>query len=235
MPEYDVFAENYVTQQEHGDLASAIEFPAMTKLVGRIKGKKLLDLGAGIGWHAHFYAKKGACVTALDNSEKLLNKITNKKITVVHHDLNKKLPFDKKSFDIITASLALDHIRNLNKLLKEVQRTLKDDGTFYCSIPNPVFHQEEQLIGMRTNEDDVDIYGNYFYPRKIVNEYDDVTITLYHRTLTDYFTAFTKAGFTVQVLLEPQPPRSMKKKDLLGYSYASRNPVFLLFKLMRAD
>lgn len=233
MAEYDAFVENYITQQEHGDLARAVEFPAMTKLVGRVKRKKLLDLGCGLGHHAVFYEKRGANVTALDNSEKLLEKITHTEIIKIRHDINKKLPFAKESFDIITSSLVLDHVKNIDKPLKEIFRTLTPNGTFYCSIPNPLFHQEEQLIGMKQTEQEIDIHGNYFYPRKIVNEYDGATITLYHRTLTEYLRSFQKAGFVIETFLEAQPPHSMKKKDFLGYSFASRNPLFLLFKCMK--
>ena len=50
---------------------------------------------------------------------------------------NFKLPYDTDSFDIITAWDVIEHFPEPPfKLLKEMRRILKDDGTLLLSVPN---------------------------------------------------------------------------------------------------
>ena len=60
-----------------------------------------------------------------------------------------KLPFDKKSFDIVTVSFGMRNFSNINKSLSEVFKVLKDSGTFYClefsQINNKVLNNVYQL------------------------------------------------------------------------------------------
>ena len=46
--------------------------PCVEKLLGDVRGKKLLDAGCGEGYLARYYAKKGAEVTAIDLSQRLI-------------------------------------------------------------------------------------------------------------------------------------------------------------------
>ena len=46
--------------------------PCVERLLGEVKGKKLLDAGCGEGYLARYYAKKGADVTAIDLSQRLI-------------------------------------------------------------------------------------------------------------------------------------------------------------------
>lgn len=51
-------------------------------------------------------------------------------IQVFESDLNKRLPFEDKTFDVITANQVLEHVWNIDSLLLEIRRILKDDGIF---------------------------------------------------------------------------------------------------------
>jgi len=48
------------------------ELPKILKLAGDVKGKKLLDLGCGMGRHAKEYLDMGAKVTGVDVSEEMI-------------------------------------------------------------------------------------------------------------------------------------------------------------------
>ncbi len=101
----------------------------------------VLDIGMGTGTFAILCAKKGAKVTGIDYSEKMLEVAKNKmqlegltdnpqiiKMPVI--ELDEK--FSDKSFDKITAILSFSELYRDEQdfCLKQINRILKDDGEF---------------------------------------------------------------------------------------------------------
>lgn len=206
------------------------EFPVMLQLLGNIKSKKLLDLGCGFGDYANIYSKKGAIVTAVDNSKKEIEhaknlSIPNTKFMV--YDISKKFPFKNSSFDIITSSLVFDHLEDVDTLFKECNRVLKNKGIIVFSVTNPIFYQEGSLVGKIKILGKKKIFGNYFERRKITRKWGGTaTMEHYHKPLEDYFSALLGNGFELLSFKEPQP-----KTEKI--TWHCRNPTFLVIKLRK--
>ena len=67
-----VFFEKYshMARSEQG-LAGAGEWDALKRMLPALKGRRVLDLGCGYGWHCIYAAQHGAAeVTGIDLSEK---------------------------------------------------------------------------------------------------------------------------------------------------------------------
>jgi SAM-dependent methyltransferase len=100
------------------------------------KNGKLLELGAGQGQDSIFFAKNGFDVLCTDFSEKALeiakqkSKIENLKINFQLIDLEKHLPFNKESFDIVYSHLALHYFSSDRTigLFDEIANILKPKG-----------------------------------------------------------------------------------------------------------
>ncbi len=105
------------------------------------KGDNVLDIGMGTGTFAILCAKKGAIVTGIDFSEKMLevakkniqmegleNSIRIIKMPVI--ELDEK--FSGRSFDKITAILSFSEFYKDEQVfcLKQISRILKDSGEF---------------------------------------------------------------------------------------------------------
>jgi len=105
-----------------------------------VRGKKVLEVGAGMGGDGLFLAKKGARVTVLDFSSKALEKIraSAKKekidLETVLADAQ-KLPFTDQSFDIIFHQGFLEHFRRPEPYLLEQKRVLKKEGLLVVDVP----------------------------------------------------------------------------------------------------
>lgn len=107
------------------------------ELLGDIKGKKILDLGAGTCRYSIVFAEQGAEVTAMDISQEMLDEGKRKakkrgvedKIEFIKGDaLN--TGFEDDSFDIVT-SLRLFHlIPDPKGLFEEMKRVTKDRVLF---------------------------------------------------------------------------------------------------------
>ena len=99
------------------------------------KGEKVLDIGSGIGHSLIKIKALGGEAWGLDpdiNAQKVAKKL---KLNF-HHGFIDDCPFDKKSFDLITASQVLEHIPDPLEFLKIAKRFLKPGGRMMLSFPN---------------------------------------------------------------------------------------------------
>jgi predicted TPR repeat methyltransferase len=106
----------------------------LTKIIKPHLGKNLavLDIGVGTGQTSKIFIKRGAAVTGIDISQKMLDVAFSKYKfeRLIKHDLEKGLShIDLKSkFDIIVAIGVLEFIKNPKKLLYDLKKLLKDEG-----------------------------------------------------------------------------------------------------------
>ena len=112
---------------------------AAVKSLNFFKGKKIVELGAGLGRDTIFFAKNYIHVEALDYSQKAIEIIKNKSkklnltkfIKTKIFDVRKKLPFDDNAIDgcfshmLYCMALSNYDLENLNN---EILRILKPGG-----------------------------------------------------------------------------------------------------------
>ncbi|MEM5879617.1 MAG: class I SAM-dependent methyltransferase [Candidatus Aenigmatarchaeota archaeon] len=104
--------------------------------------RRILDLGCGTGRHLVYLAKQGFEVYGLDISEqgiKIARKYLKKekvegKLKV--GDIYKKLPYEDDFFDAIVSTKVLHHadIKNIRKLIREMERILKPSGLIFITV-----------------------------------------------------------------------------------------------------
>ena len=99
------------------------------------KGSSCLELGTGGGQNALKYSQMGFNVHGIDSSDELLknaNKLSllNKNLKFSNVDLNSKLPFNDKSFDLVVVVGTLQYLMEPSLCIKEVSRVLKEGGYF---------------------------------------------------------------------------------------------------------
>lgn len=101
-------------------------------LLGYASGKRVLDMGCGLGGNSCWLAKKGAQVTAIDispaNVAKALEWSEKNGVEIDAHVMDcEKLAFADKSFDLVFGSFILHHI-DIEKAAQEIPRVLKAGG-----------------------------------------------------------------------------------------------------------
>lgn len=103
-------------------------------------GKKLLDVGCGIGTMSLELKKRGFNVTGIDFSKVGVDKCLEKGIDARLCNVDKDgLAFDDKYFDVIWAGDIIEHVFDPIFLLEEINRVLKDDGYLLATVPNDFF------------------------------------------------------------------------------------------------
>ena len=126
-------------QNKISSSAKLVEF--FTERVGRVKDKKILDVGFGSGGVGIAFAKAGAIVSGVDVDRELKkiaeqNSATNNTKLDLRTYNGSDLPFGDNFFDYVTSSSVLEHVSYPEKLLNEMLRVLKNHGRIFLSLPN---------------------------------------------------------------------------------------------------
>ncbi|MHA4807102.1 class I SAM-dependent DNA methyltransferase [Flavitalea flava] len=135
---YNKWAAQYDT---NGNRTRDLEGLALRKVLADIPFETCLEIGCGTGKNTEWLIQKAQKVTAVDLSEEMLEKarekIQSEKILFQQADITKPWTFVKEEVDLITFSLVLEHIDNLEPVFEEVAKALKPGGKVYIGELHP--------------------------------------------------------------------------------------------------
>lgn len=183
-------------------------FEDKLKLLGNLRGKKVIEIGCGGAQCGIAMSKKGARVTGIDQSEEQLkfaknlaekNKVKIKFIQGSFQDLKK---LKSNDYDIAFSAFAFQYSPNLLNLFKQVKRILKKRGIFVFSLDHPFF----EVISPKT----LKAKKSYFKTGRYAEKNKGADFVAYHHTISELFNFLVKAGFIVEKIIEPD---SRKKYD----------------------
>lgn len=107
-------------------------------ILKKIKNAKILDIGCGSGYLLKRLKQLGfKNLYGIDASKRNIKKIKDKEIKCICGDITKKITFENKFFDVVFAVAVLEHLmkNDLNKVLGEINRILKNGGLFIIEVP----------------------------------------------------------------------------------------------------
>jgi SAM-dependent methyltransferase len=172
------------------------------RLLGTVRGKRVLDLGCGSGQAAIAFAHQGAIVIALDASEGQLARARERaereeaKVEWRKGDLADLAFLRAESIDIAFSAFAVAEVDDASRLFRQVQRVLKPNGPFVFSYEHP--------MGLCVGPDGT-VDHSYFEPGPITVERHGESIRLHARGIGEVFTELGRAGFRVDTIAEPRP------------------------------
>jgi ubiquinone/menaquinone biosynthesis C-methylase UbiE len=108
-----------------------------------------LELGCGTGKNTEWLVQKATQVVAVDFSQGMLDiaisKIKSKNVRFLQADITKNWDFNTEIFDLITCSLILEHIENLDFIFAQAFQKLERGGKFFiCEL-----HPFKQYLGSK--------------------------------------------------------------------------------------
>lgn len=180
---------------------------ANLRLLGRLEGKRVLELGCGGGPVSVAMAKQGAKVIAVDTSADQLGHARRlcerEDVSVELHqgDLAELAFVRADTIDVVVSVYALGMVADLDRVFRQVHRVLRPDGPFVVSLPHPIWRVVDRAE-----------------PPALRRPYWDRTPQAWTDggesghdhpiTTSELFASFIRAGFRVDTVLEPEPSKA---------------------------
>ncbi|MCW2879270.1 MAG: Methylase involved in ubiquinone/menaquinone biosynthesis-like protein [Sphaerisporangium sp.] len=213
---WDSEADDY--QAEHGGFLRDAGFvwcpegldEADARLLGDVRGRRVLEIGCGAGQCGRWLTGQGADVAAFDLSHRQLqhsrriDEDLGTRLPVVQADAG-RIPFADASFDLACSAFgALPFVADARAVLAETRRVLRPGGRFVFSVSHPIrwaFPDDPGPRGLTADR-------SYFDRSPYVEQDEDgePSYVEHHRTLGDWVGDVVAAGLTLTALVEPEWP-----------------------------
>jgi ubiquinone/menaquinone biosynthesis C-methylase UbiE len=135
------------------------------------RGKKLLEVGCGIGTDLVRFARGGAICTGVDLSETALS-LARENARHAGVDLalelanGEELPFDSESFDAVYAHGVLQYTAEPERMVSECRRVLKPEGEAIFMVYNRIswLNGLSKLMRVELEHEDAPVLRKYSIP-----------------------------------------------------------------------
>jgi SAM-dependent methyltransferase len=195
---------------------------AELRLLGDLKGKKVLELGCGGAQCSIAFAKQGATAIGVDFSAAQLAHARRLcaeeevRVELRQGDLADLAFLRADSIDLVFSAYAFGYVEDLNRVFRQVHRVLKVGAPLVFSLTHPAY----DLI-----DDDADpallIRRSYFARSPIDFHWGGIPFTAHHHTFAELYMGLVRASYRVDLILEPEPisggPHSIAWRETYNY------------------
>lgn len=199
---YDKWSNQYDTDNNK---TRDLEAKAMREILAKVDFRTCLEIGCGTGKNTEWLITKAKHITAVDLSDEMLakarEKIISEKIEFLRFDINDKWTFLNRKYDLVSFSLVLEHIENLDNIFREAAKAVDSGGNIYIGELHPFkqysgskarFESEgtQQILTCFTHNisDFTQTAKKYKFKIEDINEFfDDNEITSLPRIITLLF------------------------------------------------
>jgi SAM-dependent methyltransferase len=226
---YEPIADGYAETIDEAPYNALYERPAMLAALPEVAGRRILEAGCGAGWYTERLLARGARVTAVDASARLVEHTRRRLATLEPEarqraevrvaDLRERLDFAADGgFDGIVSALVMHYLRDWSPALAEFRRVLAPGGWLLFSTHHPAADAARLPAG-----------ASYFDVVQEEDFWERVgTVRFYRRPLMAIGDALAGAGFGIQRIIEPHPTEEFRALKPSAYERLLRQPEFIL-------
>ncbi len=135
---YNIWADQYDT---NSNKTRDLEAISLRTTLANIEFDDCLEIGCGTGKNTEYLLTKAKQVTAVDLSDEMLAKARQKinagNVQFMQADITSDWTFVTKQYDLVTFSLVLEHIENLNDIFKKVSKISSPNSFVYVGELHP--------------------------------------------------------------------------------------------------
>jgi SAM-dependent methyltransferase len=223
--QYDSFAGQYEEHAAFAPYNALYDRPATLRLLGDLKGRRVVDAACGPGFYLSELLAQGADVIGCDASPAMIDLARERvggRAELRVHSLDDPFTWvDSETVDVVLCALAYHYVTNRSGFLREVHRMLGPEGSLVVSTHHPT-------------ADWCRLGGSYFEVAAVKEVWSKGwEITAWRMPLTQLTEEFATAGFMIERLVEPAPEPQMKESHPDSFEKLSREPGFILFRLRK--
>ncbi len=197
--------------------------------MGPLCGARVLDTGCGDGYLARILAARGARVTGIDISPRLIGAARRKdiegRIDYRVADLTRPLLEEEGAFDSVGSCLVLSDVRNYRAFIATLAGTLKGGGRLVLALDNPyaavIHHHVADYFATGARNPCRGLWA------------DGIKTYVHHRTLQNYLDAGQAAHLQLRRLVDLEG-LSEVRGHTTGLSEEVRFPRFMLLAFVRS-
>ncbi len=235
----EIFFDNFKGIRENPvNFNDLLETPVILEMLPDLHGKRLLDIGCGMGQHAKQYSKLGAeSVLGIDISEKMLSYAREHNgASNITYQLLAMEDIDRiqDTFDVVTSSLVFDYIEDFDNLLTKIYGLMKPVSEFVFSTSHPMATAYDGTYSRFTRSaDGKRLYANinnYFVEGRREIKWVVEDHELYHRTVSSIINALIRAGFRIDECRESLAPEKLRRDIPSMFDGNIHRPDFIFFR-----
>lgn len=214
--DWDRNADDY--QAEHGEFLRDVGFvwspegldEAAVRLLGDVRGRRVLEVGCGAAQCARWLCSQGASVVGVDLSlrqlqhSRRIDDATALSVPVVCATAT-QVPLADDTFDLACSAFgALPFVADIGVVMAEVARVLRPGGRWVFAVAHPL----RWIFPDDPTEHGLTVVRPYFDHTPYVEQDEEgrPSYVEHHHTLGEWVRAVVGAGFVVEDLVEPEWP-----------------------------
>ncbi|MEI8074497.1 MAG: class I SAM-dependent methyltransferase [Bacteroidota bacterium] len=181
---YQAWSDQYDSNENKTRDLEAI---ALKSVLSSIDFHKVLEFGCGTGKNTVWLETKADQITAVDFSEAMIakaaEKIKSANTKFIIADINKPWDFTHEKYDLITYSLVLEHIQDLDSVFSRCELVTNDQAYIYVGELHPF----KQYAGSKA---------------RYMTESGEQVVTCFTHHISEFVQAANKYGFQLHLLEE---------------------------------
>lgn len=181
---YQEWSEQYDTNENK---TRDLEAVALRSVLSSIHFDKVLEFGCGTGKNTVWFEQNAKEILSADFSEAMIakaaEKIKSPKVQFTVADINEPWDFSKEKFDLVSFSLVLEHIQNIEAVFNKINQVTESGAFVYIGELHPF----KQYAGSK---------ARYTTPE------GEQIVTCYTHNVSDFITAANKYNFSLMDLEE---------------------------------
>ena len=176
------------------------------RLLGDLKGKRVLELGCGNAQRSIAFSRQGATAIGIDFSPgmieaaKRLCERESARVELRLGDLADLAFLRADSVDLVFSVYALSYVRDFERVFRQANRVLKAGAPLVFSVPHPAF----AVVDDASPEQPPVVARSYFDRSPVTRQRDGDTVDTYHHTTADLLMGLIRAGYRVDTVVEPE-------------------------------
>ena len=181
---YNQWADQYDTNDNR---TRDLESKVLRDTLARLSVDSCLEIGCGTGKNTVFFAEKCKEVLSVDLSEGMLakakEKITSNNVIFQQADITGEWNFVSKKYDLVSFSLVLEHIEQLDHIFKQCADALSAGGHIYIGELHPFKQYAGSKARFNTDE-------------------GEQVVTCFNHHISDFILPAEKYGFSIKSIGE---------------------------------